>query len=76
MSIKILNTIPGITVRAFPLSEAIIKCNITLSFSDAKDLCLKTKSGLPKNKKLRDLFFDVLSEELQRVTQIKENKIQ
>lgn len=71
-----INVIPGISIRAFGLSEAHIKCNITISYSDAKNLCSRTKSGLIKNKELRDLLFDILTTQLEEVIKEKESKIQ
>jgi len=70
-----LKEIRGISIRAYGISEALINCKISLSYSDAKNLCAKTKSGLIKNKQLRDLFFEILTARLDEVVAKKESKV-
>jgi hypothetical protein len=59
--------IPGIPIRAFPVSEAQIRCIFDISYSDAKELTKATKAGLPINKELREMFLDRIGRSLQRV---------
>jgi hypothetical protein len=59
--------IPGIQARAYPLNEALLQCNIRLSYSDAIDMCRKSISGLILNKNLRDELFDRILNEFERV---------
>ena len=70
-----MKDIPGIVISAFNLGEMHIKASITLSFSDAKELCRKTDVDLPANQKFRELFFDKLASELQKAVNKKESKV-
>lgn len=54
--------ISGIDIRAFPISEATLKCTFTMSYSDAKELFKKTCCGIPSNRVLREWFIDKLEE--------------
>ena len=56
--------IPGISIRAYKQSEALVACKFTISFSDAYDLS-NTKS--PRYKKLNELFNVALVEELNKI---------
>ena len=66
--------IPGVDIRAFKQSDALISCKFTLTFSDVKNLFDETPSGLPKNRKLQKDFFNLLKTHLQRVAAQKEVK--
>lgn len=57
-----MKDIPGISVKSYPLSEASIRCQFTMSYSDAKDLFNKTQTGLPANRRFREWFLDKLAE--------------
>lgn len=59
--------ISGLPISVFKQSEALISCKISLSFSDAKDFCSKTKSGLYKNKDLHEWFINKIVEKLEPV---------
>lgn len=63
--------IPGIEFSSYPLNEALFQCKFRMTFSDAIELCKRTKSGLIKNKELRDWFFDKITEEIENSVKIK-----
>jgi len=67
--------IPGIKFDAIRRTEAQIMGRFILSLKDAEDLCAVTKSGLPKNKELKDWFFDQVTITLeQSLNNIKEGR--
>ena len=65
----------GIDIVAFPLSEATVSCQITMTFGEAVELCKLTQSGLPLNKDLQDWFLKRLRERLQICINQKQDKI-
>jgi len=66
------NDIPGIPIRAFPLSEALIKCTFTISYGNAIEITKKAKTGLYINDGLWELMRDKIGIELEKI--IKERK--
>jgi len=72
---KDLRTIPGIKFDTIKWSEAQLMGRFIMSISDAENLCATTKSGLPKNKELRDWFFDQVTNDLEvTIKNIKEGR--
>lgn len=66
--------IPGIEFSSYPLNEALLQCKFRMTFSDAIELCKRTKSGLIKNKDLRDWFFDKVTEEIENSVKLMKEK--
>ncbi len=72
---KDLRKIPGIKFDVIKWNEAQLMGRFILTIGDAEELCRKTRSGLPKNKILKDWFFDQITENLeQAVKNIKEGR--
>jgi len=72
---KDLRKIPGIKFDTIKWSEAQLMGRFMLTIGDAEELCRRTKSGLPKNKILKDWFFDQVTECLeQSIKNIKEGR--
>ena len=63
--------ISGIKITAYKVNEALINCKISLSFSDAMDLCKKTESGLYIKQDFHDWFIAKLTEKLQEAIDTK-----
>jgi len=61
-----MEEISGINFRTFAQSQQHLVCRIQLSFSDALDLCKRTKEGSVENIDFRDWFFDKLKDEFER----------
>jgi hypothetical protein len=70
-----MKNIPGIEISSYPLNETFLQCKFKMTFSDAIELCKRTKSGLLKNKDLKDWFFDRITEELTKSIQKKKEKV-
>ena len=67
--------IPGIPIRVFSLGDALLKCQFTMTYSDALDLCKKTTVGLPANRELRDRIMDNICEEMESVIQERQKNL-
>jgi hypothetical protein len=59
--------IRGLGVTAFKQSESHIMCKITLTRTDAIELCNRTKSGLFKNKEFHERFINMIVTQLDTV---------
>ena len=70
-----LNSVPGLSIKAFKQNESHILCKVIVTISDAKDLCDRTKSGLFKNKEFHDMFINTIVTSLDDVITEEEGQI-
>ena len=72
---KDLRKISGIKFDVIKWNEAQLMGRFIISMGDIENLCARTKSGLPKNKELKDWFFDQVTEHLdQSLKKIREGR--
>ena len=50
----------GVITSSYSINEYQIQSMLILTISDAKKLCETTKTGLPKNRELREYIFEQL----------------
>lgn len=67
---KIRKKLPGINMSAYKQSEALVACRFTITYRDIQNLFAETPAGLPKNKKFREEFFNLLKQHLTEVKPI------
>lgn len=65
----------GLGVTCFTQGNANILCKITLTPSDAMELCKRTKSGLFKNKEFHDRFINMIVTRLDKLNEQEREKL-
>ena len=65
----------GLGVTCFKQNGAQILCKITLTPSDAQELCKRTKSGLFKNKEFHDMFINMIVTRLDELNTQEKDKL-
>ena len=67
--------IRGLGVTCFKQSETNILCKITLTPSDAIEICKRTKSGLFKNREFHDRFINMIVTRLDDLNRTEKEKL-
>lgn len=65
----------GLSITCFKQSGSNILCKITLTPSDALELCNRTKSGLFKNKEFHDRFINMIVTRLDDLNKQEKEKL-
>ena len=65
----------GLGVVCYKQSGAQILCKITMTPSDAIELCKRTKSGLFKNKEFHERFLNMIVTKLEQLANEEKEKL-